>query len=279
MRLRDKHVMFSVLFILSLLAAFGGVSALYADDQEGTPAKCPDGSPQLTKLSVHFSGDSYRPKSNCGAQEPCDDRLVFAGSGTLDGHFCVGQTVTNAQVKANGSFAHYQVTAPNTPGNDIPLKFTGTWKATKLDSFQFLGLLGTDSSGRYPLAAGVAVMDIVLVRPSTPAIPLTRVPSLLALVSTLQTWPGTTISSGAAPVIPSAFSCGNAACSVANPPQNGVYLIAPNPGGYSFEPIPVVSGVLQVPALPAEAHTPVVFGTLDEDRDQPPPPPPTPHDH
>ena len=277
MRLRDKHVMFSVLCLLSLWAALGGV-ALYADDQGG-PVKCPDGSPQLTKLSFHFSGDSYRPGSNCGAAS-CPDRLVFGGSGTLNGHFCVGQTVTNAQVKAEGSFAHYEVDIPtDTPGNDIPLKFTGTWKATNLRSFQFLGLLGTDSEGNYPLAAGIAVMDIVLVRPSTPAIPLTRVPSLLALVSTLQTWPGTTISSGAVPVIPSAFTCGNTPCSSSNGPTNGVYLIAPNPGGYSFEPIPVVSGPLPGEAVPTEAHTPVIFGTLDEDRNEPPPPPPTPHDH
>lgn len=263
---------------LSLFAILGAVTVLLADDDD-PGKKCADGSTALTTLSLHFSGDSYRPKSNCGATEACDDRLVFAGSGTLRGHFCVGQTITNGQVQADGSFAHYQVTAPNTPGNDIPLKFTGTWKSTKLESFQFLGLLGTDASGNYPLAAGIAVMDIVLVRPSTPAIPLTRVPSLLALVSTLKTWPGNTISSAAIPVIPSAFSCGNAACNSSNGPINGVYLIAPNPGGYSFEPIPVTSATLQVPASPAEAHTPVVFGTLDEDRDQPPSASPAPHDH
>jgi hypothetical protein len=186
----------------------------------------------------------------------------MGGSGTLNGNFCIGQTYTDARLNAQGSFAHYELPPDGTgPGNDIPLQFTGTWKATSLVSFTLLGLLGTDSEGMYPLAAGVVVMNIVLVRPSTVAIPLTRVPSLLTLASDLQTWPGVSLPTVPAPPLSS------------NPagPQNGVSLIAPNPGGYSFIPSPVASTLLGGVGM-MEAHTPVIFGTLDESRDQPPNP-------
>jgi len=212
------------------------VTALYAEKP------CPDGSDPYKTLNVHFSGDSYRPGSNCGLSTPCTDRLVMGGSGQLHGRFCVGQTVTDADLDAEGSFAHYDVNLP--AGNNIPLKFTGTWKATKFESFEFLGVYGTDSAGNFPLAAGVLVADIVLVRPSTPAIPLTRVPSLLTLVSNLQ--PAGVPNSGQ---------------------PDGVYLIAPNPGGYVFQPIPVQSAL---PLGTHEAHTPVLFSTLNEDRNEPP---------
>jgi hypothetical protein len=170
----------------------------------------------------------------------------MGGSGTIHGSFCPGQTVTRGQLTAEGSFAHYDISLP--AGQNIPLQFTGTWKSTSMVSFQLLGVYGTDSQGRSPLAGGVLVMNIVLVRPSTVAIPLTRVPSLLTLVSNLQ--PAGLTSSGQA---------------------DGVTLIAPNPGGYLFEPIPVES----FPVIPgglgtAEAHTPVLFTTLNEERAQPP---------
>ena len=260
------RVFFRAVFLLGLLAAFAFQTAVYADDDDDKDKKCEDGSTPLTTLNFHFSGDSYRPGSNCGAAS-CPDRLVMGGAGKIHGRFCKGETATVGRVTAEGSFAHYEITTstsntmpPTTPGNDIPLKFTGTWKATKFVSFQFLGLLGTDSQGAFPLAAGVLVMDIVLVRPSTPAIPLTRVPSLLTIASDLQTWPGTTISSGVPPSAP-----------------NGVSLIAPNPGGYLFVPIPVESVPLPDGLGTMEAHTPVLFSTLDEDRNEPPKPGADPH--
>jgi len=267
-----KQANFRVLFLLGLSAVVAVVPALHAQN-------CPDGRQPLQFLNFHFSGDSYRPGSNCGAAS-CDDRLVMGGSGTVYGSFCIGQTVTNARVAAHGSFTHYETSGPNMPGYDIPLAFTGTWKSTGLVSFQLLGLLGTDSEGTYPLAAGVLVMDIVLVRPLTTAIPLTRVPSLLALVGTLQTWPGVSLPSSfpgvsisvpGTPELPSTFTCGAAACASGNPPGDGVYLIAPDPGGYSFEPIPVQSVSLGGLGT-KEAHTPVLFSTLNEDRNLPPPP-------
>ena len=257
-----------VLFLLGLSAVLASVPAL---DAQSSTSKCPDGSTPLSFLNFHFSGDSYRPGSNCGAAA-CPDRLVMAGSGTVEGSFCVGQTVTDARVSAHGSFAHYEISSPNVPGNDIPLAFVGTWKSTGLVSFQLLGLLGTDSEGTYPVAAATVVMEIVLVRPLTTAIPLSRVPSLLALVSTLEPWPGVVPSSPEAPDIPSTFSCGGAACGSGNVPGNGVYLIAPDPGGYSFEPIPVESVALPSGLGTMEAHTPVLFSTLNEERNLPPPP-------
>jgi hypothetical protein len=249
-----KYLMVKSLVLVGLLGDLVAVSpVLYAQERPEARSKCPDGSAPLQFLNFHFSGDSYRPGSNCGATS-CPDRLVMAGSGAIYGNFCVGQTVTNGKVTASGSFAHYEITLPNTPGNDIPLKFTGTWKATGLVSFHLLGLLGTDSLGSFPLAAGQLVLNIMLVRPSTPAIPLTQVPSLLTLVSDLQTWPG--VSVPAAPGV--------------NSMPDGVSLIAPNPGGYSFIPIPVQSVPLAGGAGTMEAHTSVVFSTLDELRVEPP---------
>jgi hypothetical protein len=240
MPLRTNCVMLRGLFMLGLLV--GLVTALYAD-----PGKCNDGSTPLTTLNFHFSGDSYRPGSNCNAAG-CTDRLVMGGSGTIHGRFCKGETATAGRVTAQGSFAHYDISLP--PGNNIPLKFTGTWKATNLVSFKLLGLYGTDSQGVFPLAAGVLVLDIVLVRPATTLIPLTRVPSLLTVVSNLQ--PSGVMSSGQ---------------------PDGVTLLAPNsPQGFFFIPIPVDSVPLPG-GLTMEAHTPVLFSTLHEDRNEPPPTP------
>ncbi|HTW68103.1 MAG TPA: hypothetical protein VME17_25985 [Bryobacteraceae bacterium] len=260
---------FRALFLLGLSAVLSVVPALHAQSS----SMCPDGSAPLTYLNFHFSGDSYRPGSNCGATS-CPDRLVMAGTGTLRGSFCIGQTVTGARVSAQGSFAHYELPPGGiAPGNDIPLAFTGTWKSTGLVSFHLLGLLGTDSEGTYPLAAGVLVMEIVLVRPLTTAIPLTRVPSLLAVVGTLQTWPGVSVPAvPGTPTLPSTFACGAGACGGGTPPIDGVYLIAPDPGGYSFEPIAVESVPIAGGLGSMEAHTPVLFGTLNEDRNLPPPP-------
>jgi hypothetical protein len=252
MSTRNKHVV-SRAYLLGLTAALAAVPYLQAS--------CPDGSAPLNTVSFHFSGDSYRPGSNCGARF-CPDRLLMGGSGIIVGSFCIGQTVTDASVRAQGSFAHFELPPGGTaPGNDIPLQFTGTWKATSVVSFTLLGLLGTDSEGMYPLAAGVLVMNIILVRPSTVAIPLTNVPSLLTLASDLQTWPGVTIPSPALPAL-SSSPLG---------PQNGVSLIAPYPGGYSFIPSPVASTLFGGVGT-MEAHTPVLFSTLNESRDQPPNP-------
>jgi len=259
---RDKHVTGRVFFLVGLFAVVAYATPLYADGGGSHKKKCDDGSTPLTSLNFHFSGDSYRPPENCPPAASCPDRLVMGGSGTIFGRFCVGQTVTAGQVIAQGSFAHYQLDPPNTPGNNIPLKFTGTWKATNFESFQFLGLLGTDSQGAYPLAAGVLVMDIVLVRPATPTIPLTRVPSLLTLASSLQTWPGVTIPSSV----------------ISSSQPDGVTLIAPNPGGFLFVPIPVESVPLPGGLGTMEAHTPVLFSTLNEFRNQPPPTSGAPHD-
>ncbi len=264
-----KKTNFRALFLLGLPVVLAVVPALRAQSS----SKCADGSTPLNYLNFHFSGDSYRPGSNCGATS-CPDRLVMAGTGVLRGTFCIGQTVSDAVVSAEGSFAHYELPPGGiAPGNNIPLAFTGTWKSTGLVSFQLLGLLGTDSEGTYPLAAGALVMEIVLVRPLTTAIPLTRVPSLLALVGSLQTWPGVSIPAvpGTA-ALPSTFTCGTAACGSGHPPSDGVYLIAPDPGGYSFEPIAVESVPLAGGLGSMEAHTPVLFGTLNENRNLPPPP-------
>jgi hypothetical protein len=246
-----KHVTAKMLSLMGLFMALGIDPALYAQPQRH--ATCADGSTPLKFLNFHFSGDSYRPGSNCGAAS-CPDRLVMGGSGYILGEFCVGETVSSGTVSAQGSFAHYIVNSPNTPGNNIPLKFTGTWKATGLVSFQLLGLLGTDSLGSYPLAAGALVMNIDLVRPETSAIPLTQVPSLLTIVSDLQTWPGVSV-----PAVPAT-----------NALPDGVTLLAPNPGGYYFVPIPVQSVALPSGLGTMEAHTSVIFSTLDEGRLEPP---------
>jgi hypothetical protein len=190
-------------------------------------------------LNFHFSGDSYRINTPQQSGGPYPDRLVFGGSGQIIGQWQVGQTVSEGQVNAQGSFAHYENNLP--PGQNIPLKFTGTWRATNLVSFELLGFFGTDAAGIYPLAAGVLVLDILLVRPPTPSIPLSEVPSLLTLVSNLQP----------------------AGVAKSHMPD-GVTLLAPNDpvNGFFFVPVKVES---KVPGR-GEAHTPVLFSTLWENR-------------
>jgi hypothetical protein len=220
-------------------------------------------------LNFHFSGDSYRvnytdPTNNIDPQtgKPYPDRLVMGGSGEIFGNFKVGQIVSDGQVSAQGSFAHYEKNLP--PGNNIPLQFTGTWIATRLVSFELLGFLGTDSEGNFPLAAGVLELDINLVRPKTTAIPLTMVPSVLTLVSNLQPEPGVSKPAG---VKPSKL-------------PDGVTLLAPNDpvNGFYFIPIPVESDIPRRTEKKRgdegwgderanharEAHTPVLFSTLNE---------------
>jgi hypothetical protein len=252
MLLRRKHEIGKLLFLAALVAN-PVIPSLNAQDQERAVSKCADGSTPLKSLNFHFSGDSYRPGSNCGASS-CPDRLLMGGSGTITGKLCVGETIYAGKITADGSFAHYEILSPNVPGNDIPLKFTGTWKATGIVSFELLGFLGTDSQGSYPLAAGALVMNIILVRPSTPAIPLTQVPSLLTIVSDLQTWPGVSVPSKP----------------ISNSLPDGITLLAPNPGGYLFIPTPVQSVGVAGGAGPLEAHTSVMFSTLTETRNQPP---------
>lgn len=248
-----KHMTSRLFIVAGLVANLAVIPSLNAQEQERAVSKCANGSTPLKSLNFHFSGDSYRPGSNCGAPS-CPDRLLMGGSGTITGKLCVGETIYEGKVTAQGSFAHYELTSPNVPGNDIPLKFTGTWKSTGLVSFELLGFLGTDSQGSYPLAAGALVLNIILVRPSTPAIPLTQVPSLLTIVSDLQTWPGVSI-----PAVP-----------LSNSMTDGVTLIAPNPGGYLFIPIPVQSVGVAGGAGTMEAHTSVMFSTLTETRNEPP---------
>jgi hypothetical protein len=194
-------------------------------------------------LNFHFSGDSYRVNTSQQSGGPYTDRLVFAGSGQIVGKFQVGTPVNQGFVNARGSFAHYDKGSP--PGNNIPLQFVGTWESTDLVSFQLLGLYGTDAAGAYPLAAGVLVLDIVLVRPATSLIPLTRVPSQLTLVSNLP--PSGAPTSGK---------------------PDGVTLLAPNDpaNGFFFVPIPVIS---TTPPGIGEARTTVLFSTLNERRNQP----------
>ena len=241
---------------LSLFAAapFAGKALAQGDNSE-------------VRLNFHFCGDSYHVNTpQQGLPGPnYSDRLVMAGSGQIQGKLQVGQTTTSALVNAQGSFAHYQLTSnllaggpplspPPPAGNNIPLKFTGTWKATKLVSFNWIGLYGLDADGNSPLAAGVLVLDIVLVRPKTDVIPLTRVPSRLWLVSTLGT--GT----GAENLEPAGFS------PIPGSPD-GVTLLAPNDpaGGFFFVPIPVVSTAPDV----GEARTSVMFSTMNENRNEP----------
>jgi len=190
-------------------------------------------------LNFHCSGDSYRINTSQQSGGPYPDRLVFGGSGQIIGQWQVGQTVSEGQVSAQGSFAHYENNLP--PGDNIPLKFTGTWRATNLRSFELLGFWGTDSAGNFPLAAGVLVLDILLVRPPTASIPLSEVPSLLTLVSNLRP----------------------AGVGTSHMP-NGVTLLAPNDltAGFFFVPVKVES---KVPGR-GEAHTPVLFSTLWENR-------------
>lgn len=236
----NKHDMTRGSF-LSLFAAapFAGVALADSSNSQST-------------LNFHLSGDSYRVNTTQQSGGPYTDRLVFAGSGQISGKLQVGQTTTSASVTAEGSFAHYDVSL--SPGNNIPLKFTGTWKATDLVSFDFIGLYGTDSAGNFPLAAGVLIMDIVLVRPATTLIPLTRVPSRLMLVSTLGTGTGSLLHQ------PAGFS------PISGSPD-GITLLAPNDpvNGFFFVPIPVASTAPDS----GEAHTSVVFSTLNENRNEP----------
>jgi hypothetical protein len=200
-------------------------------------------------LNFHFSGDSYRVNTSQQTGGPYPDRLVMAGSGQIRGKFQIGQTVLEGRVDAQGSFTHYEnniIPSPPPKGTgNIPLQFTGTWIATKLVSFEFLGVWGTDSAGNFPLAAGILVLDINLVRPATTLIPLTQVPSVLTLV-------------------------GNLSPAFKTPPTtlpDGVTLLAPNDpvNGFFFVPIQYKS---TVPGS-GEPYTPVVFSTLDEDRKKP----------
>jgi hypothetical protein len=206
-------------------------------------------------LYFQFAGNSYRVSTPqqiaLGEVGPYPDRLVMSGTGQIRGKFRTGQTVLDGWVGAYGAFTHYENNLP--PGNNIPLQFTGTWTATNFVSFELLGVWGTDSAGNYPLAAGVLVLDVNLVRPPTTLIPLTQVPSVLTLVSNLS---------------PELFS---------TPPTtmpDGVTLLAPNDpvNGFYFVPIPFVPPVLpgDTSATP-EAYTPVVFGTLNETRTNVPP--------
>jgi hypothetical protein len=216
-------------------------------------------------LNFHFCGNSYHVNTPQQTGGPYSDRLLMAGDGQIQGKLQVGQTTTSALVNAQGSFAHYQLTSnllvggpplspPPPAGNNIPLKFTGTWKATNLVSFHWIGLYGLDADGNSPLAAALLVLDIVLVRPSTPVIPLTRVPSRLWLVSTLGT--GT----GAENLEPAGFS------PIPGSPD-GITLLAPNSptGGFFFVPVPFVSTAPDV----GEALTSVMFSTMNENRNEP----------
>jgi len=173
-------------------------------------------------MNFHFSATSYIPGEI--------DRLVIAGSGSF----------TSAHVEGQGSFAHYDGSMRGP--NNIRFHFTGTWKATRLVSFDLLGTYGTDAAGNNTLAAGKLVMEIDLVRPGNPS----RVPSLLTLVSNLA---------------PADFMPDTGE-------PDGVTLLAPNiPGGFLFVPIEFQS---VVPG-PGEAFVPVVFSTLVETRHGVPP--------
>jgi hypothetical protein len=238
MSVRDKDRITRGSFLgLFAAAPFAGTALAQSANGEAADYRVPGG---LEVLNFHFSGDSYRVNTSQQTGGPYTDRLVMGGSGQIRGNFKVGQIVQGGEVNAHGSFAHYDISFPT--GKNIPLKFTGTWKARSLVSFNWLGVYGTDSDGNSPLAAGVLVLDIMLVRPPTEAIPLIQVPSMLTLVSHLQ--PG--------------FS--------PPPPGNpdGVFLLAPNDpkNGFFFAPIEVAS---TVPAQ-MEAHTPVLFSTLNENR-------------
>ena len=174
------------------------------------------------RMHFHFSATSYIPREI--------DRLVIGGSGSF----------TSAHVEGQGSFAHYDGSMPGP--NNIRFNFTGTWRATRLVSFDLLGTYGTDAAGNNTLAAGKLVMEIDLVRPGNPS----RVPSLLTLVSNLA---------------PADFMPDTGE-------PDGVTLLAPNiPGGFLFEPIEFQS---IVPG-PRQAFVPVVFSTLVETRHGVPP--------
>jgi len=185
--------------------------------RRATPAWAASG-----RMHFHFSATSYIPGEI--------DRLVIGGSGSF----------TSAHVEGQGSFAHYDGSMPGP--NNIRFNFTGTWRATRLVSFDLLGTYGTDAAGNNTLAAGKLVMEIDLVRPGNPS----RVPSLLTLVSNLA---------------PADFMPDTGE-------PDGVTLLAPNiPGGFLFEPIEFQS---TVPG-PRQAFVPVVFSTLVETRHGVPP--------
>ena len=200
-------------------------------------------------LNFHCSGNSYRvnysdPTNNIDPTtgQPYPDRLVFGGSGQIIGTWIIGQNVFEGQVNAQGSFAHYENNLPG--GQNIPLQFTGTWRATSLVSFELLGFWGPDSAGIYPLAAGALVLNILLVRPPTALIPLSEVPSLLTLVSNLKHLKD--------PKYPN------------SPFPDGITLLAPNDptAGFYFIPVPFESDIPDR----REPLTSVLFSTLWENR-------------
>jgi hypothetical protein len=234
-------------------------------------------------LNFHCSGNSYRINTAEQAEalksqklpvQPYADRLVFGGSGQITGQWQVGKTVSQGQVNAQGSFTHYEDNLP--PGQNIPAQFTGTWIATNLVSFELLGFWGPDAAGIYPLAAGALVLDILLVRPKTTSIPLTQVPSQLTLISNLK---GLKDPKGQfESKIPSLGA-------KAFPLPDGITLLAPNSltQGFYFIPVPFEStlderegsqgeddgGYRKGGPRPMEAHTPVLFSTLNESRQMP----------
>jgi hypothetical protein len=233
MSVRDKGITRGSFLRLFAAAPFAG--AAFAPFTRAAFAQSDNAN---VKLNFHFSGDSYRINTPQQSGGPYNDRLVMGGTGQFSGKFQVGQTVSSGQVNAQGSFAHYDKSLP--PGHNIPLAFTGTWRATDLVSFTLLAYYGFDSEGNTPLAAGILVLDIELVRPPTTLIPLTKVPSRLTLVSNLK--PATGVAS----------------------PQDGVTLLAPNNpvSGFFFVPVRYQS----TDPGPGEAHTPVLFSTLQENR-------------
>ena len=227
-----RRVTLTVISLLTLVVVLGLAATAYAQTDYTVEER--DKECRSTTLNFHFSTTSYIPGEV--------DRVAISGSGQICGKFKVGEVVTKGKVDAEGSFAHYDGTMPGP--NNIRFDFTGTWYATKLVSFQLLGFYGPDSAGKYPLAAGVLVMEINLVRPPSSLIPLTSVPSLLTLVSNVK--PATVFDSGQ---------------------PDGATLLAPNqPGGFLFIPIPFESSA---PAPMGQAYMPVMFTTLKEDRHHP----------
>jgi hypothetical protein len=190
MLVRDKGMTRGSFLRLFAAAPFAGAvvaqaGAAFADDpnEEAVDPQTIDSEREVT-LYFQFSGNSYRINTSEQTGGPYPDRLVMSGTGQIRGKFRLGQTIMDGWVNAYGAFTHYENNLP--PGSNIPLQFTGTWTATNFVSFELLGLWGTDSAGNYPLAAGVLVLGVNLVRPPTTLIPLTQVPSVLTLVSNLS---------------------------------------------------------------------------------------------